>query len=59
MKQYRKSEGIKVRVEPLSKLALTQIAQRESLDLSDVVRKAIREYINKYQTAVPTEQPNG
>ena len=49
MKIQAKTEAIKIRVEPLSKLALVQIATEESLDVSDIVRKAIREFINRRQ----------
>lgn len=49
-KTTSKSEEIKVRVEPLSKLALLQIAQEEALDLSDIVRKAIRQFVAQRQT---------
>jgi hypothetical protein len=44
-----KTEEIKVRVEPLSKSALIQIAAEEQLDLSDIVRRALNDMIRKYQ----------
>ena len=47
VKSTNKTEEIKVRVEPLNKLALSQIAAEESLDLSDIVRKALREFISR------------
>lgn len=44
----KKTEEIKVRVEPLNKLALLEIAERQQLDLSDVVRRALREYVQDH-----------
>jgi len=51
MKMVAKSEEIKIRVEPMSKLALMQIAGEECLDLSDIVRKALREFISRRSQA--------
>ena len=42
-----KTEEIKVRVEPFLKLSFEQIADREHLDLSDIVRRALREWLEK------------
>lgn len=47
MSKPLKSEEIKVRVEPSKKLALEEIAQRDGLDLSDIVRRALTEMINR------------
>jgi antitoxin component of RelBE/YafQ-DinJ toxin-antitoxin module len=44
-----KTEEIKVRVDPLSKSALIQIATEEQLDLSDIVRRALNDMIRKSQ----------
>lgn len=46
----KKSEDIKVRVEPLDKRALQAIADREALDLSDIVRRAIAQFLQRVQT---------
>ncbi len=43
----KKSEDIKVRVDPLTKNTLIQIAESETLDLSDIVRFAIRDYVSR------------
>lgn len=43
-----KSEEIKVRVEPFLKLSFEQIADREHLDLSDIVRRALREWLENH-----------
>jgi len=40
-----KTEEIKVRVEPITKATLNQLAQQECLDLSDIVRRALRDFI--------------
>lgn len=45
-----KSEEIKVRVEPIKKLALEQIADSEGLQLSDIVRRAINELLDRQTT---------
>lgn len=49
----KKTEEIKVRVEPLKKLALEQIAQDEDLKLSDIVRRALGEFLTKKKTGQP------
>lgn len=41
----RMSVEVKARVEPKMKQILVELAQREHLDLSDMLRKAIREFI--------------
>lgn len=43
----KKSEDIKVRVDPLTKVALREIAERETLELSDVVRHALRDFVRQ------------
>lgn len=43
-----KTEEIKVRVEPFLKLSFEQIADREHLDTSDIVRRALREWLEKH-----------
>jgi len=43
-----KTEEIKVRVDPLSKSALVQIATEEDVDLSDIVRRAFRNLISEH-----------
>jgi hypothetical protein len=43
----RKSEEVKARVEPLTRLGLEEIARNEHLDLSDIVRRALREYMER------------
>lgn len=52
------TEEIKVRVEPLAKHSLEQMARAEQLQLSDMVRRAIREYIAKRQPAVANQYGN-
>lgn len=52
-----KTEEIKVRVEPLKKLALVQIADSEDLDLSDIVRRALGEFIEKKTARRAVHQP--
>lgn len=42
-----KTEDIKVRVDPLTRHTFEQIAQQEQLDLSDIVRRALREFIQR------------
>jgi predicted transcriptional regulator len=42
-----KSAEIKIRVEPTIKLGVEQIAQEEHLDVADIVRRALREYIQR------------
>jgi antitoxin component of RelBE/YafQ-DinJ toxin-antitoxin module len=46
----KKTEEIKIRVEPLTKLVLLEIAEREGLDLSDVVRRGLRKYVQEDKT---------
>lgn len=46
-----KTEDIKVRVDPLSKRVLTQIAVEDDLSLSDIIRRAINELISKHQAS--------
>jgi hypothetical protein len=41
------TEEIKVRVEPIKKLALQQVADAEELELSDIVRRALGEFLDK------------
>ena len=48
-KTHRKTEEIKVRVEPLTKLKCLQIADEEQLDLSDIIRRALFEYVHRRQ----------
>lgn len=43
----KKTADIKVRVDPLTKTLLAQIAERELLDLSDVVRHALQDFVRK------------
>jgi uncharacterized protein (DUF1778 family) len=43
----RKTEAIRVRLEPVDKHLLAQIATEHHLDLSDIVRRAIREFLAK------------
>jgi hypothetical protein len=45
-----KTEEIKVRVEPLTKLAALQVAREEQLDLSDIMRRALQEYLRRRQS---------
>ena len=47
----KKTEEIKVRVEPIKKYALEQIAAAEDLQLSDIVRRALGEFLDKQRTA--------
>lgn len=42
-----KSEEIKVRVEPRMKIKLEDIAEREQLDLSDIVRRSLNELLRR------------
>lgn len=42
-----KTEEIKARVEPLTKHSLQEIAAQERLDVSDIVRRALREFIER------------
>jgi predicted transcriptional regulator len=48
-------ESIKTRVPKGSKRALDQIAKERHLDLSDIVREALREYLMR-RTAEPQKQ---
>lgn len=43
-----KTEEIKARVEPLTKHSLQAIAAQERLDVSDIVRRALREFIERH-----------
>lgn len=43
----RKAEEIKVRVEPSKKLALEEMAERDNVPLSHLVRRALGEFISK------------
>lgn len=43
----RKSAEIKIRVEPLTRNALEQLATLRQLDLSDIVRQALREHLTR------------
>jgi len=43
----RKTEEVNVRVEPMTRHSLEQIAERERLDLSDIVRRALHEHIER------------
>ena len=43
----KKSEDIKVRVDALTKRALVQIAEEELLELSDIVRRALYDFVAK------------
>lgn len=55
----KKTEEIKVRVEPLIKLSLQQIADENVADLSDVARLAFREFLmRKRGQSQPQSQPN-
>lgn len=45
-----KSEQIRVRVEPLIKLAIDKQAEIERLDPPDIVRKALWDYLVKTQS---------
>ena len=53
-----KTEEIKVRIDPLSKRALEQIAQSEGLDLSDIARRAFRDLISRLQGRILREDGN-
>lgn len=44
-----KNEEIKTRIDGATKTALWQIATAKGLDMSDVVREALREIIRKHQ----------
>lgn len=52
-----KSEDIKVRVDPLTKSVLVQIADAELLDLSDVVRRALHDFVQKKTRVEKEPQP--
>lgn len=43
----KKTAAIKVRVDPITKSVLVQIAENELLDLSDVVRHALKDFVHK------------
>lgn len=43
----KKTAAIKVRVDPVTKSILIQIAENELLDLSDVVRHALKDFVRK------------
>lgn len=43
------TEEIKVRIDPLKKCALQQIADEEQLTISDIARRALREFIQVHQ----------
>jgi hypothetical protein len=45
-----KTQHIRVRVEPLVRGSLEQIARQESVELSDVARWAFRDYIRTHQS---------
>jgi hypothetical protein len=47
--KIKKDEEIKTRVEPAMKSQLWQVALNRSIDLSDVVREALRDYLRKTQ----------
>jgi hypothetical protein len=51
-----KTEEIKARVEPLTKHSLQAIAAQERLDVSDIVRRALREFIERHTQRTA---PNG
>lgn len=58
MSAKNKTEEIKVRVEPLTKHVLLQIAKQEQLDLSDIARRAFSDFVNKRQTTQKHELAN-
>lgn len=51
----KKTADIKVRVDALTKTVLIQIAEEDLLDLSDVVRHALKDFVQK-RTA-PQKRP--
>jgi len=56
MKHEALTDQIKTRVQPSVKKAFQSIAVRRHLDVSDIVREALREYLSKdtqSDTAVP------
>lgn len=44
-----KTQQIKARIEPRTRSSLEQLARREHLDLSDIVRRALQEFIARHQ----------
>lgn len=50
MSKQKKSEDIKARVDPWTKANLQHLASLENLDLSDLVRRALREFIDRRGT---------
>lgn len=48
--KLKKNEEIKTRVDGATKNDLWLLAQRRQLDLSDVVREALRDFILKHRT---------
>lgn len=47
--KIKKNEEIKARVDGSTKAALWQLAMTRDLDLSDLVREALRDFIRKNQ----------
>lgn len=45
--ELKKKDDIKVRVDALTKSAFVQIANDEGLELSDIVRFALRDYLDR------------
>ena len=58
MKRERRDEEVKARVTPDVKKHCEMIARSRHLDLSDILREAVREYLAKYpeQQADPKQQ---
>lgn len=44
-----KSENVKIRVEPFTKLTLERIAEEEGLQVADIARWAFDEFISRRQ----------
>lgn len=47
MNRARKDADIRARVDSTTRQAIEQIAEREHLELSDIIRRAVREFVQR------------
>jgi predicted transcriptional regulator len=52
------TDEIKVRVDPLRKLQLQQVAEEEERELSDIVRRALGDFLDKRAATQRNQESN-